>query len=139
METTTPPEQQVKPKTGDEQMKTQNAEAIAAAAKAKLSDAGVTPDTPANRAAAQAGAEALKRKVEGLANSKPPQEEPKPKKEVAPTRRTLKQAVDAMDEEIARLENDAAEKRCVFEKLRMDIATTDATIRSIKRIRGEFA
>lgn len=120
-------------------MKTQNAEAIAAAAKAKLSDAGVTPDTPANRAAAQAGAEALKRKVEGLANNKPPQEEPKPKKEVAPTRRTLKQAVDAMDEEIARLENDAAEKRCVFEKLRMDIATTDATIRSIKRIRGEFA
>lgn len=126
----------------------------------RASDIGVTPDTPANRAAAAAGSEALrrkveaeelKRKVEAMGDSKPapakldPKNEmvvqaaaPEKAKEPAPTRRTLKQAVDAMDKEILRLTMDHEEKRKVYDRLRMDLATTDQTIAAIKRIREEF-
>ena len=95
-------------------------------------DSGGVPDTPANRAAIKAGAEAAARKAEGDSKKEPE------KKEQAPTRRTLRQAIDAMDKEILKLTRERDEKRKVFMKLQLDIATTEATINSIARIRGEF-
>lgn len=124
METTTPQEQQVKPKTGTEQA-------------AKNFDVGVTPDTPSNRAAAQAGAEALKRKVEKLDAAGTP--EPVRKKPEPPTRRTLKQAIDAMDKEIARLEKEYERLVSLRERLEVDIGTVTGTIDAVSRIREEFA
>jgi lipid II:glycine glycyltransferase (peptidoglycan interpeptide bridge formation enzyme) len=104
-------------------------------------------DTKANEEAKAATAAALKRKVEAMGCDEitiEPSEQLNVKAAALdakekPTRRTLRQALDAMDDQIEKLSAEVESKCAVRDKLTLDIEVTRQTIDAIKQIRADFS